>query len=174
LSAALNALAVSFTRDWYQPAQKQLSDVTLVACARFFTCVFAVLMIAVASATSYFVIEHPESRIIPIVLGIFGYTYGSLLGVFLLGLLTKGRGSDSGNCLSMILGFLVVSLFSGSLNVVITKSFLQSLGIPNIHILDSWASLAFPWRIMLGTIVTFGVGLCFASPANTSKTFRDN
>ena len=33
--------------------------------------------------------QHPEVRIIQIALGIFGYTYGSLLGIFLLGMLTR-------------------------------------------------------------------------------------
>ena len=46
-------------------------------------------MIIVASTTAYLVIVHPNVRIIPIVLGIFGYTYGSLLGVFFAGMLTK-------------------------------------------------------------------------------------
>ena len=85
LSAALNALATSATRDF----SKEQS----VTQARKLTYLFAFLMIAVAGGTAYFVIEHPDSRIIPIVLTIFGYTYGSLLGVFLLGLLTK-RGND--------------------------------------------------------------------------------
>jgi SSS family solute:Na+ symporter len=48
------------------------------------TVAFAILMI-VASTTSDLVIVHPKMRIIPIFLGIFGYTYGSLLGVFLCG-----------------------------------------------------------------------------------------
>ena len=46
---------------------------------RWATVVFAVLLVAVSSATSYFVIRNPHLRIIPIILGIFGYTYGSLL-----------------------------------------------------------------------------------------------
>ena len=70
-------------------------------------------MIVVASATSYFVIVHPNVRIIPIVLGIFGYTYGSLLGVFFAGMLTKTRGNDRGNIIAMIIGFLVVAILSG-------------------------------------------------------------
>jgi hypothetical protein len=42
-------------------------------------------MIVVASTTSYLVIVHPNVRIIPIALGIFGYTYGSLLESFSVG-----------------------------------------------------------------------------------------
>ena len=130
LSAALNALATSATRDFYPPSDGEKS----VAAARKFTYLFAGLMIVVASATSYFVIEHPESRIIPIVLGIFGYTYGSLLGVFLLGLLTKTRGSDKGNFIAMLAGAIMV------------------ICLPQ---------LAFPWRIMFGSLTTLAVGALF-------------
>ena len=70
-------------------------------------------MIVVASTTAYLVIVHPNVRIIPIVLGIFGYTYGSLLGVFFAGMLTKTRGNDRGNILAMIIGFFVVAILSG-------------------------------------------------------------
>ncbi|HEY9715387.1 MAG TPA: sodium:solute symporter, partial [Chroococcales cyanobacterium] len=86
LSAALNALATSATRDWYPMLCGGKEPSEPVKVVKLFTYVFAVLLILVAAGTSYFVIVNPESRIIPIVLGIMGYTYGSLLGVFLLGL----------------------------------------------------------------------------------------
>ena len=70
-------------------------------------------MIVVASTTSYFVIVRPNVRIIPIVLGIYGYTYGSVLGIFLAGMLTKSRGNDRGNFIAMIAGFIVVTILSG-------------------------------------------------------------
>ena len=54
----------------------------------------------------------PNVRIIPIVLGIFGYTYGSLLGIFFAGMLTKTRGNDRGNLIAMIAGFIVVAILS--------------------------------------------------------------
>src|SRR3954469_1450479 len=88
LSTAINALATSFTRDWYQtyinPNAGQQQSLRAVRRA---TVAFSILMIIVASTTSYLVIVHPKVRIIPIVLGIFGYTYGSLLGVFFAGML---------------------------------------------------------------------------------------
>lgn len=139
LSAALNALATSATRDFYQRIKGE-EDGESVATARLFTYIFAGLMILVASATSYFVIEHPDSRIIPIVLGIFGYTYGSLLGVFLLGLLTLNRGSDRGNVAAMICGAVVVACLP---------------------------QLAFPWRIMFGSLSTLAVGLLFCEKKKT-------
>ncbi|MBU6453526.1 MAG: sodium:solute symporter [Cyanobacteria bacterium REEB67] len=140
LSAALNALATSATRDFYQNASDQMAShqnasdgEKNVAAARKFTFFFAALIIVVAGATSYFVVLHPDSRIIPIVLGIFGYTYGSLLGVFLLGLLTK-RGNDRGNIIAMIAGALLV------------------VSLPQ---------LGFLWRIMFGSLTTLAVGALF-------------
>ena len=114
LSTAINALATSFTRDWYQPYinPRSTAEQSLRA-VRWATVWFSILMIVVASTTSYFVIVHPNVRIIPIVLGIFGYTYGSLLGIFLCGMFTKRRGNDLGNILAMIVGFIVVAILSG-------------------------------------------------------------
>src|SRR5213592_295579 len=109
LSTALNALATSFTRDWYEPYinPRSTAEQSLRA-VRWATVWFSIVMIIVASTTSYLIIVHPNVRIIPIVLGIFGYTYGSLLGVFLCGMFTKRRGNDLGNIIAMIIGFIVV------------------------------------------------------------------
>src|SRR4029079_12424453 len=54
LSAALNALATSLTKDWYIPyCAKERSEQHHVAAARLFTAVFAVLMIGIAGAFAY-------------------------------------------------------------------------------------------------------------------------
>jgi Na+/proline symporter len=156
LSAALNALATSFTRDFYQRDNAVENDEKAVGAARTFTYVFAGLMIVVASATAYFVIAHPESRIIPIVLGIFGYTYGSLLGVFLLGLLTKNRGTDFGNCIAMACGAVVVAILTGLPNQI-----LESCGLPQIAVLRDVPVVSFPWRIMFGSLTTLAVASLF-------------
>src|SRR5205814_3945585 len=111
LSTALNALATSFTRDWYESYinPRSTAEESLRA-VRWATVAFSILMILVASITSYLVIVRPDLRIIPIVLGIFGYTYGSLLGVFLCGIFTKQRGTNAGNIIAMIIGFIVVAI----------------------------------------------------------------
>ncbi len=114
LSTALNALATSFTRDWYETYvnPSSTSEQSLSA-VRWATVGFSVLMIVVASTTAYLVIVYPNVRIIPIVISIYGYTYGSVLGVFLAGMLTKSRGNDFGNIIAMIIGFIVVAILSG-------------------------------------------------------------
>src|SRR3954469_16747512 len=119
LSTALNALATSFTRDWYEPyINPAATDEQSLRAVRWATVWFSVLMIIVASTTAYLVIVHPNVRIIPIVLGIFGYTYGSLLGVFFAGMLTRTRGNDRGNIIAMICGFVVVAILSGLPNKI--------------------------------------------------------
>src|SRR5947209_20301556 len=113
-------------------------------------------MILVASTTSYLVIVHPKVRIIPIVLSIFGYTYGSLLGVFFAGILTKSRGNNHGNILAMVIGFIVVAILSGLPNN------LAALFGTTVYQQPSWLPvMEFPWWICFGTIVTFFLAILF-------------
>src|SRR4030088_1447416 len=106
------------------------------------TVVFSAILVVIGSATAYAAIVL-HSRVIPIVLGIFGYTYGSLLGIFLLGLLTTTRGSDFGNYLAMIAGAAIVFVITG-----VPNQLLESCGLPRIAALDSVPIVSFPWRIM--------------------------
>ena len=157
LSTALNALATSFTRDWYEPYinPRSTAEQSLRA-VRWATVWFSILMIVVAATTAYLVIVYPNVRIIPIVLGIYGYTYGSVLGIFLAGMLTRSRGSDRGNIIAMIIGFIVVAILSGLPNNIAgifgSKLYEQPNWLPVME---------FPWWICFGTIITFCVAILF-------------
>ncbi|HEY0368586.1 MAG TPA: sodium:solute symporter [Chthoniobacterales bacterium] len=159
LSTALNALATSFTRDWYEtyinPRSTQKDSLRAVRRA---TVAFSILMIIVASLTSYIVVIKPQVRIIPIVLGIFGYTYGPLLGVFLCGMLTRQRGTNRGNIIAMILGFIAVAILSNLINGIAAIFGTVAYNVP-----DWLPKMEFPWWICVGTIVTFAVAICFRS-----------
>ena len=176
LSAALNALATSFTKDWYLPyVRPQATPKHVIAAARKSTVVFSAILVLIGSATAYAVIVL-HSRVIPVVIGIFGYTYGSLLGVFLVGMLTKTRGSDRGNPVGMACGFIVVAILSGLHNDM------WNLLHPLDPDLVSWVSshpkgpafqhwhwgwlptIDFTWRITAGTLVTAAVVLIFRTP----------
>jgi solute:Na+ symporter, SSS family len=157
LSTAINALATSFTRDWYEPyVNPQSTSEQSLRAVRWATVWFSVLMIVVASATAYLVIVYPNVRIIPIVLGIYGYTYGSVLGIFLAGMLTKSRGNNRGNIVAMILGFIVVVILSGLPNNI------AGLFGGKLYTQPTWLPvMEFPWWICFGTIVTFSVAVLF-------------
>ena len=102
--------------------------------------------ILVGAGTAWLTVMDPTVRILPIALGIFGYTYGSLLGVFLLGMLTRRRGCDAGNVLAMLAGFAVVILLE-------------------VGGRQGWVpAIAFPWRVTVGTLATFAVGCLFRTP----------
>jgi SSS family solute:Na+ symporter len=166
LSTALNALATSFTRDWYvtyiKPGAAEKESLSAV---RWATVGFSILMIVVASTTSYLVIVYPNVRIIPIVLGIFGYTYGSLLGIFFTGMLTRTRGNSFGNIIAMIAGFIVVAILSDLPNNV-AKMFGRVAYLPP----DWLPIMEFPWWICFGTIVTFFVAILFTTkPEATTR-----
>ncbi len=157
LSTALNALATSFTRDWFVTyIRPGANDEQSLRAVRWATVWFSLLMIAVASTTSYLVIVHPTLRIIPIALGIFGYTYGSLLGVFFAGMLTKTRGNDRGNIIAMITGFIVVAILSDLLNHI------ARIFGAIAYVTPGWLpKMEFPWWIFFGTLVTFAVAVLF-------------
>jgi solute:Na+ symporter, SSS family len=157
LSTAINALATSFTRDWYEPyINPRATGAQSLRTVRWATVGFSILMIVVASTTSYFVIVLPNVRIIPIVLGIYGYTYGSVLGIFLAGMLTKSRGNNRGNIIAMLTGFVVVTILSDLLNTI------ARLFGKVVYVKPDWLpAMEFPWWICFGTIVTFFVAVLF-------------
>ncbi len=175
LSTALNALATSFTRDWYLPyVAPGAGEQQSLRAVRQATVVFAALMVGVSAGVSYLVIQrlaHPGAggglRIIPIILGIFGYTYGSLLGVFFVGMLTRGRGNDRGNWVAMVAGFVVVAVLSG-----LPNDLLRVLG-GTPYAQPRWLPVVeFPWWIMFGTVTTFLVAICFPTSAVSLEAAR--
>lgn len=163
LSTALNALGTSFAQDFVLPWKEKrgpVSEETRVSALRWSTVIFAFLIILVGLGTAYYMAHHPTAAIIPLVLGILGFTFGSLLGIFLVAILTKNRGSDFGNVLAMICGFLAVFYFSnGNLQMMVGLTSLNAKGevVPMLV-------LAFPWRITLGTFTTIAVALLFRTP----------
>lgn len=156
LSAALNALATSATNDFYVPfvaKPKGLGEAVILRAARVFTVVFAVLMIAVAGAFAYLKVNNPDIGIIPVVLGIAGYILGPMLGVFLLGIFTRGRGSDRGNAWALGAGLLSTSVL-GDLPGKINPSWSLHFG---------W-QVSFTWFAFIGAATVILVGVWFRTP----------
>jgi len=171
LSTALNALGTSFARDFVLPWKEKRGAVTegeRVWVLRWSTVLFAGFIIIVGLATAYYMAHNPTAGIIPLVLGILGFTFGSLLGIFLVAVLTKTRGSDLGNVVAMIAGFVAVVFFSnGDVQKLVGFTIVGAEGqtIPALV-------LAFPWRITLGTLTTIAVALCFSTPETRQASAR--
>ena len=163
-SAALNALATGATNDWYLRWVRGKPEAHYVTAARWFTVLFAALMIVIAGAFAYAKVMHPDLRIIPVVLGIAGFILGPMLGVFLVGMFTRRRGSDAGNLIAISAG-LLATIIVGKLDVMIVNGVAPLLGISAT--LDHPASIpevSFTWWAMIGALVVFCVGVLFRTP----------
>jgi SSS family solute:Na+ symporter len=171
-SAALNALATSFTKDFFLPYfPHRESQTTAIWAARISTVLFAGLIIVVAMATALAVFIDPKLTIIAIVFQIAGYTYGALLGVFLVGMLTKRRGSDAMNIVAMLLAIMAVLIAA---RVKLPGFDLVSLFVHgHLRWVDwnlggwlpaEWPSIAGPWWVFIGCVVCFLVSISFRTP----------
>lgn len=167
LAAALNALATSLTNDWYMPyVAPNRQPRHYVTAARVATALFALLMIAIATGFAYLNVKNPNMTIIPVALGVAGYILGPMLGVFLLGMLTRSRGSDHGNMLGVTCGLLTVLFASGlgvdAINAIVGEG---TVAMP------SWMPrIQFTWYVLVGAAVTFLIGALFRTPDGVLTT----
>ena len=169
LGTALNSLATSYSRDfhfrWFKTPEDDHLRVRIIKRS---TVAFSGILILVGLGTAFVKALNPGLSIIGIILGSFGYTYGSLLGIFMVALFTSRRGSETGNIIAMIAGFLFVALIS-NLHTGLVRIFWHDC--PDLK--PSWMpAVEFPWRIMFGTLVTFAVAVCFKSPRETAANSR--
>ncbi len=168
-SAALNALATSFIRDFYQPyIRPGATERQAVSAARWATSVFGGSMVVVATAAAYAVLET-NITIIPLALGILGYSYGSLLGVFLLGVLTRTRGSDGANVAAMLLGIAAVLVLC-KINIPLASGIDPATGAEIKRGINFggllpawWPAIAWPYFVLIGSSVTIAIASCFSS-----------
>jgi Na+/proline symporter len=167
LGTAMNSLATSYCQDfhfrWFGTPDEDAARVRIVKLA---TVGFMLVLIAVGLATAFVKAHNPGLSIIGIILGSFGYTYGALLGVFIVALFTQTRGSETGNLIAMASGIIAVALLSNLPNDVSE----MILG-RDLYENPAWMPvIEFPWRILAGTIVTTAVALCFKSRAKGFPT----
>jgi len=136
LSAALNSLSSSSIMDFYlrfragsrSTSDPKDSEAGQLRLARLATVAWALVLFALAVLAL-----HRVGRVVEVGLQIASVAYGALLGVFLLGALTK-RANQRGAMVGMITGFA-------------TELYLWG-----------WSQVAFTWWVAIGTCMTFAVG----------------
>ena len=132
LSAALNSLASSSMVDFYlrfrSGSRSEASDARRLRMARLATVGWALLLFGLAVLAL-----HRVGRVVEVGLQIASVAYGALLGVFLLGVLTR-RANQRGAMVGMICGFAMELYLWG------------------------WSHVAFTWWVAIGTCVTFALG----------------
>jgi solute:Na+ symporter, SSS family len=131
LSAALNSLSSTVVVDFYTRMAPHATEERRVSLSRIVTAAWAVLLFLLA------LLARRGGRVLEMGLSVASVAYGSLLGVFLLGVLSR-TASEFGAMAGMLLGFGV-----------------------NLY-LWQFTSLAFTWYVVFGSISTF-VGGYYAS-----------
>jgi SSS family transporter len=137
LSAALNSLASTTVMDFFRARAKRVSDGASLRMARWATVGWGLVLLAIAIAA-----RHSRS-VLEAGLTIGSIPMGALLGVFLLGVLTRTPRE----------GAAITAVIAG-LACVITVHFTTPI--------------AWTWYVLIGTCVTFGVGITaslFQGPA---------
>ena len=128
LSAALNALSSTSIMDFYVRFRPLTDERTRMRLSRLSTFVWALLLFAIAVLSL-----HKVGRVVEVGLQIASVAYGALLGVFLLGVLTR-KANQRGAMIGMLFGFAIE--------------------------LYLWQGTQVPWTwwVMIGTMMTFAVG----------------
>ncbi len=137
LSAALNSLASTTVVDFYRARAKSVSDASALKIARWATVAWGMVLLAIAIAA-----RHSKS-VLEAGLTIGSIPMGALLGVFLLGVLTRKPRE----------GAAIAGVASGLAAVLCIHFF---------------TPVAWTWYVLIGTVTTFGVGLAaslFQGPA---------
>ncbi|HVP41970.1 MAG TPA: hypothetical protein VMS96_00980, partial [Terriglobales bacterium] len=127
LSAALNSLSSTSIVDFYLRRKPEAAEAERVRLSRWATLGWAVVLFALA------ILSRRGGHVVEVGLSIASVAYGALLGVFLLGVLTR-RANERGAMVGMVCGF--------ALNVYL------------------WLGTKVPWTwyVMIGSAATFAVG----------------
>jgi SSS family solute:Na+ symporter len=129
LSAALNSLSSTTIVDFYMRIYPDSTEQRRIGLSRIAMVVWALLLFGLA------LIARHGGKVLEVGLSIASVAYGALLGVFLLGVLTR-RASERGAMVGMICGFtLNLYLWLGT-------------------------SIPFTWYVVLGSGTTFIIGYC--------------
>ncbi len=136
LSSSLNALASTTVVDFYQPfLKKTASTAEQLRISRWATVLWGVVLTVLA------ILSRGVKSVLEFGLTIASITYGGLLGVFLLGVLTK-KANQTGSIAGLI------------------------VGVASMLIIWHYSSIAFAWYVLIGTVITFAVGYAVSRLSN--------
>jgi hypothetical protein len=127
-------------------------------------------MIIVATLAANAVLKDAKLTIIPIAIGILGYTYGALLAVFLLGMLTRTRGADGPNVVAMSIGIASVLILckvtipAFDIGALFTGKIVAVQWVFGYFMPEWWPKISWPWFVLVGCTVTLAISALFRTP----------
>jgi len=117
--------------------------------------------------------EKTDVEILQLAFGMTAYTVGPLLGMFLVALWGRGRGSVAGLVVGAVISFVLVMFVRTDIWVLfMTDGLAETLAqLPTYEVVEGETktirpTLAFPWMWPVTTLLTAGLGWCFGKPKN--------
>lgn len=145
---SMSAVAVSdFYRPWKE-ARGGADEGHYVTIGRVMVVLLGLCLLATA-ILCYWWQRYADTPLLEFVLGVMGFAYSGLLGVYATAIFTR-RGSATSVIAALATGFLV-TLF-------LQPYVIDALGLP-----VAWKGLAFPWQLCIGTTAAFLVCISSAS-----------
>lgn len=145
-AGAINSLAASTLHDIYLPVTgREANDPKVLRIAKGFTLFWGIVLL-----TSALLYRQQGTPVVVVALSIASFTYGALLGGFFLGILWP-RAIQRDAIAGMSVGILVMTLivFAKPLSTILTA----------LPILVPLSTIAWPWYVLIGTLVTVSVGI---------------
>ncbi len=136
INSSLNSMAATLVSDVYRPLRPGRSDAHYVSVGRWSTAGWGVVLGAFAMICIPWKQANGEA-ILDFVLGVMGFAYAGMLGVFFAALFTR-RGTVASAIAALVAGLVVVTLLQPG----IMPRWWPGLECP---------TLAAPWRLMVGT-----------------------
>lgn len=141
LDSALNSLAAALTTDFLKRFRPEVSDARRLKFAKVVVVTAGILGIGIGIYAA-----RLEEPLIDLILTFMGYFAGGILGLFLLGMLTR-RANGNGAFVGAIIGTLVVLMMTEN-----------DFPLPNLFEWLGMAPIPFIWSTALGVSVTLVVG----------------
>jgi Na+/proline symporter len=142
LSAALNSLASTSVVDFYLPRYPDISEKLRTRLSRLMTFVWAAVLFALA------MFSRSGGHVVEIGLSIASVLWGAMLGVFLLGTLTR-RAGERGTIFGMATGVAINLLLW-------IQPHALSFNLQGHHVV--LPKIAWTWWVLIGSLVTCVVG----------------
>jgi solute:Na+ symporter, SSS family len=147
-SGAINSLAAAATHDIYLPLTGRApDDPRTLRIGRFFALFWGIVLTGGALLFP----QNPKTSVVVVALSIASFTYGGLLGGFFLAIFWR-RARQRDAILGMSVGIAVMSV------IVFAKQI--GAAIPDwADTLAPLATIAYPWFVLIGTVITLLVGI---------------
>ncbi len=148
LSAALNSLSSTTMVDFYLRLRPDTLESRRVLLSRLATIAWGLVLFGLA------IMSRRGGKVVELGLSIASVAYGALLGVFLLGVLTR-RANERGSMIGMAIGFCAnVYIWQGA---AMLRWLQRATGAPFATLALS-RPIPFPWYVLIGSAITFAVG----------------